>query len=364
MPDYQVLFDGTAAPPAFYEDITRLEVEENADLPDAVSLELPVTPRDGELSWVADPRVAPYANLSVVVSGPEGGPQCVFDGYVLGHSVRVPAGPTGATVDVRGQDASVLMGLTETVREWTGLSDADVAAAIFREYGITPAGDNSTESSPSHTEDEHTLMQRASDIDFLRRLARRTGRWCRVVCADKPGRRTGYFATPGLGGDPVVEIDLNDPDRRSTPVLDFRWDVARPTSVQARQAGLGESDTDQNGVDAGTSDSGLRLLADRSLADFAGRDRTVILTAPADTAELPQRAAGLLRESGWFASCEGTANLASLGRVLRVGDVVGVAGCGALLSGRWLVWSVRHRIGDETHAMSFVLVRNAMGGAS
>jgi hypothetical protein len=90
----------------------------------------------------------------------------------------------------------------------------------------------------------------------------------------------------------------------------------------------------------------------------------VILTAAADTAELPGRAAGLLREAGWFAKCEGTADVNVLKQVLRVGTVVAVEGCGSLLSGPYLVWSVRHTISTQAHAMAFTLVRNAMGPAS
>jgi len=42
-------------------------------------------------------------------------------------------------------------------------------------------------------------------------------------------------------------------------------------------------------------------------------------------------------------------------------SVVAVEGCGSLLSGSYLVWSVRHSITTQAHAMAFVLVRNAMG---
>jgi phage protein D len=361
MSTYQVLFNGTPAEQDFYDMISKLEIEENADLPDAISMQLPVAAQDGELSWVGDARIAPYANLAVVVTPDEGDQQCIFDGYVLTHKVRVPAGPAGATVDVWGQDASVLMGLTETVKEWSGMTDSDVAAAIFGNYGAAPSPDNNPDPSPAHTEDEHTLMQRASDIDFLRRLARRTGRWCRVMCADKPAQYIGYFATPSLTTPPTITIDVNDPTKSSTPVLDFSWDASRPTSVAARQASL--TDSDKNGVSADTDDSGLAPLDAQSLAAFTGKPKTVILTATADTAELPQRAAGLLREAGWFAKCEGTADLAVLKQVLRVGTVVAVGGCGSLLSGPYLVWSVRHSITTQAHSMAFVLVRNAMGPA-
>ena len=89
----------------------------------------------------------------------------------------------------------------------------------------------------------------------------------------------------------------------------------------------------------------------------------MILTAAADTAELPGRARSVLREAGWFARCEGTADIAVLKQVLRVGSVVAVEGVGALLSGAYLVWSVRHTITTQSHTMAFVLVRNAVGPA-
>jgi phage protein D len=362
MSTYQVLFDSTPADQDFYDVVSRLEVEENADLPGAISLQLPVSEADGELTWVSDERIAPYANIAVLAAPDGGDEHCIFDGYVLTSKVHMPSGPAGATVDVWGQDATVLMGLTETVREWSGLSDSDVANQIFRSYGHTPAADNSTESSPAHTDDEHTLMQRASDADFLRRLARRTGRWFRVFCEDRAGRRTGYFATPSLSGSPTVTIDVNDPKTSNVPVLDFSWDATRPNSVAARQASL--TDADQEGVSADTSDSGLQPLDAQNLATFTGRDRSVILTAAVDTAELPARAAGLLREAGWFARCEGTTDLNVVKQVLRVGTVVSVEGCGSLLSGPYLVWSVRHSITTQAHAMSFVLVRNAVGPAA
>jgi hypothetical protein len=362
---YQVIFDRAPAGPDFYDVVAKLEVEENADLPDALSVQLPVSAADGELTWVGDRRIGPYSNVAVVVTPDNGDPQCIFDGYVLSNKVHMPAGPVGATVEVWGQDATVLMGLEEKVREWSGMSDCAVANQIFASYGATPAPDNTRDDTPDntplHSEGEHTLMQRGSDIAFLRRLARRTGRWCRVMCTGTPGQQIGYFALPSLTGDPAVTIDLNDPAKCGATVLDFSWDITRPTSVSARQASL--DDADQNGVSADTADPGLPPLDARGLHDFAGRPTKVILTAAADCAELPARARSVLRESGWFARCEGTADLAAFKQVPRVGSVAVVQGVGSLLSGRYLVWSVRHTITAQSHAMAFVLVRNAVGPA-
>jgi hypothetical protein len=50
--------------------------------------------------------------------------------------------------------------------------------------------------------------------------------------------------------------------------------------------------------------------------------------------------------------------------VLRPGMIAAVTGVGALFSGSWLVWSVRHKLTREGHKMSFTLLRNSVGAAS
>src|SRR5262249_54750970 len=148
-----------------------------------------------------------------VVATVEGKPdECIFDGFVLSHKLHLQTGTTVSTLQVWGQDASWLMNLREKAKEWTDVTDADVASSIFNDYGIPPSSDNSQDDSPSHTEDRHTLMQRATDIQFLRMLGRRNGKLVRVACADQPGRRTGFFAKPNLDGDPALTIKVNDPD--------------------------------------------------------------------------------------------------------------------------------------------------------
>jgi phage protein D len=358
------------------------------DLPGAVQLTIPVgTSPSGDLTYVSDSRFQPLVNLAVVATpgagsaagspaaalggaasalglGGSGNPaaQCIFDGYILSHKIHLETGNTNSTISVWGQDASWMMNLTENVKEWLNVTDADVANSIFGNYGITPASDNLTDDSPSHTESGHSLMQRGSDIQFLRTLARRNGKFCRVFCADKPGNRTGFFAKPNLSGAPAAVLSLNDLQAWTVSALDLFWDATLATAVIARQSLF--TDSDENGVSADTSDSGLTSLGSRGLAAFTGQPMTVFVSAPVDAAgELTLRAESLLRESGWFVRCEGEANVARLGVVLRAGSIVSVVGIGALHSGSYLVWSVRHTITTDAHKMKFVLVRNAVGPA-
>src|SRR5262249_2225985 len=160
---------------------------------------------------------------------------------------------------------------------------------------------------------------------------------------------------PKLDGDPVVTLTLNDPEAWTVDALDLEWDVTRPTAVKARQALF--NDSDEDGVSADTFDSGLNLLAERSLAQFAGKPMTVVLTAPVDDGgELMLRTQALLREANWFVRCEGEADVSRLNAVLRVGTVVLINGAGSLNSGKYYVWSVRHTITADSHKMKFILV--------
>jgi hypothetical protein len=382
---YQLLLGGRQADSTLYELIVAVEVDESMDMPAAIQITLPVSRTSaGDLTYVADPRFAPIASVAVVAtaggSGAQGvatgavgavasavgggaappGTQCIFDGYVLSQKIHLETGVTNSTLTVWGQDACWLMNQTETVREWVDVTDADVAASIFGNYGVTPSDQNTQDDSPSHTEDTHSLMQRGSDIAFLRMLARRSGKVCRVACADQPGVRTGYFAVPKLDGDPAVTITLNDPANWTVGAIDLEWDATLPTAVTARTALF--SDPDPNGAVGDTSNSGLKSLGNRTLGAFAGKPMTVLLASAVDSAgELTQRAQGLLRETGWFLRCEGDADADRLGVVLRAGMLVSLVGVGALHSGTWLVWTVRHRLTQEAHKMTFTLLRNAVG---
>jgi phage protein D len=358
---FQFLINGTAADDKLLTVMGPLEIEENADLPGAIQITVPVdSDGNGDLTFVNDSRFQPFANLAVV-STPDGqSDQCIFDGYVLSSKLHLQKGTTGSTLQVWGQDASWLMNLEEKAKEWVDVTDADVANSIFGDYGITPSSDNTQDDSPSHTEDGHTLMQRASDIQFLRTLARRNGKLCRVACTDTPGQRTGYFSKPNLDGDPVVTLELNDPDAWTVDALDLEWDVSRPSEALARQALF--TDSDQDGVGVDQTDSGLTPLSDQGLAAFAGKSMSVMLTTQVDAAdELTLRAQGVLREAGWFVRCQGQADLSRLKAVLRAGTVVQINSAGAMHSGKYFVWSVRHTIGKQSHVMKFVLVRNAVG---
>lgn len=355
---FQLHVAGREAPAALAEALQRVEVEENADGPGAMTLTLPVNrTSSGDLTYVDDGTMDPYTPVSVVLTAGTS-TECVFDGYALSWQLHLDRTSADSSVQVWAQDASWLMNLNDVVREWAGLTDGEVANSIFTSHDIAPAAANTAEDSPVHLPEQHTLVQRGTDLRFLHGLARRNGKVCRVACGKEPGDRTGYFTRPFVQRAPVATIELSDPVDWQADTLDVEWDVMRPTEVRAGQAsftGPGAS------APATASSSGLFVLGARGLRAYATRSSAMLLTATADPPELRRRAAAVLEESGWFATCTGAADLDRLGTVLRAGTVVAVNGAGRAHSGNWLVWRVNHLIERDSCRTRFTLVRNAIG---
>lgn len=368
MPDrFQVVFgDGaTAADDAFYASMTSLEVEENADLPGAVQITLPIATQGAsgseDLTQVGDEHFKPYGRIAVVVT-PEGGTAaCIFDGYVLSHKIHLDRGTVSASLQVWGQDASCLMNIKDQVKRWTE-KDGVIANRIFEDYGFEKDGGNTAEDSPDHNDDGHALIQRGTDAQFLRDRARRNGKLFRVAGRERAGQITGYFIKPNLSETAIATLTLNPEAGSNVDELDFEWDVARPSTAVGDV--LLETKTPQH---TSTTESGLAVMDSRSLSDFINNSQRVMETRLTPVVgsgdELRQRATSLLREAGWFVKCHGEVDLARLGVVLRAAKVVQVNGAGRLHSGKYYVWSVRHTITAQAHQMRFVLVRNAVGAA-
>ena len=302
---YQLLLNGQAADPDLYTAVSSLEVEESLDLPGAVQLSVPLArTAAGDLTYVSDSRFQPLANLAVVVTPAAGsaagspvralgaaasalgvggsgspGAQCIFDGYILSHKLHLETGTTNSTLSVWGQDASWLMNLKENVKEWVDVTDADVANAIFGDYGITPVERQPADDSPSHTESGHSLMQRGSDIQFLRTLARRNGKVCRVACADTPGQPHRLLrqaeARRHPGGRPVAQRHPGVDGQRARP----DWDATLADGGH-RPAGAVHRQRRGRRVGRHVRLRPDRRSASRGLAAFTGKPMTVCVERP------------------------------------------------------------------------------------
>jgi len=329
---------------------TFVEVHERAGLPTTFRLRYEADIAQADLPQLVDARRGPGSVLSVLV--PVGGAnECLVKGPVHGQHVHLEHGGNGSYFEVRGADRSSVMDREAQSAVWDQVTDSDVVSTIVARYNFTPDVDTTA---ARHDEDKHTLVQRESDLRFVQRLARRNG-FLFWITADANGLETAHFKRPPVSGSPVATLVINQ-DNPSLQILDMKWEVERPTSIDAFQMDL----SSKADIDGSASQSPLPALATQDLVAITGDTRSLHLAAPADDAgDLRARAEGALIEALWFvrASCE--TRLDAVGALVRAHTLAAVQGAGRRHSGKYFVTAVRHTIDTAQHRMEIELARNA-----
>jgi hypothetical protein len=272
-------------------------------------------------------------------------------GRVTGQSVRLLHGGAGSSVDVQGYDSAVLMDRADKSVIWKDVTDSDAVSSILGGYNLTPDVETT---SAGHFENKHTLVQRSTDLQFIRKLARRNGFLFWLTCDDQ-GLETAHFKKPPLQDSSPLRLVINfDPPAMNS--FEVRWNVEQPTSV----TGLQMDQANKNIMDAAASGNPLADLGDMSLAAVAPEERSIHIVPPVDdSGDLVDRSKGVLTETSWFvnASCSTTPQRA--GGIIRAHSIVEIVGAGSRHSGRYFVCGVRHTITADSHTMDIELLRNA-----
>jgi hypothetical protein len=341
------------APAKDLSEPDSVEVHERMGEPTTYSLRYPIDiSPEGDFEAITDARLDPGAELAVIAPL-NGKNHYLVKGPVTGQAVHFAHGGAGSHVEVKGADTSVAMNRETKAVLWADVTDSDAVSTILAPYGYTP---DISPTPAGHFEQKHALVQRSSDLHFVRQLAQRNG-FLFWISWDEAGVGTAHFKRPPLDGEPAADLDINL-GTNNIPSLDLSWDVERPTGVVAAQLNL----NDKSMIDGDVPRSPLDPLGARPLAEIAGGTRSVPVIAPADDAgDLRARGEGALIEAGWFvrATCQTSVN--ALGAILRPNTVVRLRGVGRRHSGKYYVAAVRHVINSSAHAMTVELIRNGWG---
>ncbi|SDZ14769.1 hypothetical protein SAMN05444365_10621 [Micromonospora pattaloongensis] len=404
--------------------VLQLEVEERSDEASSLRLVVDMSPIAGDrgagdwdvlehASFAEDLLIPDFRLLrrvtvefSLVSDVPDDEPIAgvVFDGYltavepVFGES-RVP----DSRLELTGLDASCLMHFETVTRTWADITDAQIATEIYRKYGFAVTGPGAAGRGTS-VEDggldrplrRAVLVQRATDAEFLRLLARRNGFETYVEPGQGPVREgphpgdtlTGHFRSPSVEPPEQPPLELFPRDAPSLIAFRARYDSHQPTRVLGWH--IDEQSRRLRRTDVG--DPGYRRMGTHSRADVLAERLGAIRPVRVATSQHPTQSADLqttdvphsdaeldalaraqLRLVDWFAVGSGTVMCERYPSIVRSRRPITVSGAGHLLDGPWYVQAVRHRWGvDPTdpetepsmrrYEADVTLVRNALGG--
>lgn len=382
---YQISLNGTAVDKDFYADVVSLTVEENPGGAGTFRVQLLARSQDnGSWKYVDDEKLALLNKVSIKIGFTSGGGlaaalgsllggggggdglSAVFDGYVTNVDVELGSDPGSTFVDVSGMDTSFLMSVEEKIAAWPDMSDSDIVQQIVGAYGVQVKADSTA---TVHAESNTTIVQRGTDLQFVRELAQRNGMEFYFQTDDKSGTVTGFFQAPQLTGKPQSDLAIHAGDKSNLKHFSARLTANRPLNVKVSQV-----DVKQNSASPVTvSDTQFAKLGAKDLNALVGGPLGSLLTpkdAPAqmlvlgsptsDPTEMKTLAQAVRDEACWFVSASGEINSDAYQNVLRPHKLVLVKGAGKAHSGKYYVTRVVHQIkSDGSYAQTFEARRNA-----
>lgn len=403
-PRLRLWIDGVELPNAG-DRVLELEIEESTEAASRFTMAFDMNPEgDGETGdWdllvrnaftgTAGPFLQLMSRISIgFVLSPDAGTgqdiaDTVFDGYVTEMHPRFgPARVGDSRLEVSGLDASCLLHFQTVTKTWSGRTDAEIATEIFGKYGFVTDATTIEPTSPVRDLVRGAMVQRCTDAEFLRLLARRNGFECYVELAPgeiepgphAPGQSRGHFHRPRADAAEVQPaLQLFPLDAPSLIEFDATWDSHRPTRMRGWRLDevtrlVERIDTDEpgqtrlgstqravaigerlgmiafGGASAAASGAGTRQAGDPALNVLEASEIFGGFT-PHHSTELAAVNTAAMRDADWFVEGCGVVRAERYPAILRPRRPVAMSGAGTLLDGTWYCRSVCHRWARNGH---------------
>lgn len=356
---YTLSIEGVPVSQDLLQAIQQIEVEDHASMADMLRLQLVIGVKDGCCGWsfVDDDIFQRLAHIRISVAVGSGRAETLINAYIIETNATFGNQPGSSILNVVAMDPTVLMNLQQVVKPWPNRSDSDIAREIFTspDYTFTPIIDPTNW---RRQENEQTVIQRGTDIQFLQELARRNGFEIYIETNGLTGAVEGHFHAPRLDLPPQGVLSVNMRDATNVNSFNARFDMLRPTTVQTTNLDVETREDQQSQI---TSSRRTNLGRTTSLA--AQRPRLVLPTQTglARTGEQQPFAQAVADESALSITADGELNTVAYGGLMRAKRPILVRGAGQQFSGTYYVERVHHVLTNESYQQNFTLRRNALG---
>lgn len=373
--------------------VRRVEVDERADDVSSFHMVLAMAPGEGDWGRLDDGRFALLHRVTIGFGvGPPDKPtpdakEVVFDGYVTAVEPCFGVDRSSeSTLELHGLDASCLMHLEERQRRFEGMPDSEIVKQIYGEYGFSTGGDAIEATAPSRDPERGTMLQRGTDADFIRMLARRNGFEAYIERAPGPVAESaaaaaecvGHFHRPRPDRDKQPTLALTPHQTPTLIEMKARWESHRPTAIQVdhmdeRTRRLQSSRVTEPRWKRMGKTGRAAIIQERLAAILPGRADLVPVglqhvDVPHQEAEVGNLAWSDFLAADWLVEATARVRAVRYPTILRARRPVDVQGAGKLLDGDWYVKTVRHRWSwedeENQYELDAGLVRDALNGAA
>jgi hypothetical protein len=336
------------------QKVSSVEVYEKMDTNTTYKLNFAVDICDGDIGVSMEADTAPDKILSILAQVNDS-LVCLVKGPVTMQQSHLNHGGAGSSIHIEGEDTGHSLDHTPDFRVTDSGTDADIATSIISS-GSQMLADVEPTSDSLHAEENHSHVQRESNLSLLRNLARRNGYHFWITYTNA-GIATGHFRPRSLDGQPANTLIVNQ-ENNNIDRLQVNADSTRPSRTEGRQI-----DVRTLTVIGGATTLEDTTLGSTGLSTLNGSEQQSIHLAPTvdDAGALTARSRGALRDAQWFINATCQTSLHRLCAIVRFHTIVEVQGAGSRHSGKYYVTAVKHKIDAAAHVMELELQRNAWG---
>jgi hypothetical protein len=332
--------------------LAEMEIEEDHRLTARFKIKLAINLLgDGSWSFLDDERLVLWQKVSIKINVADEEVE-LLKGYITHIKPHIEAEENNSYLVLMGMDGSCLMSVEEKIKDWPNKTDSDIANEIFQSHSLDAQVDTVD---VVHDEAVSTIIQRDTDIRFLRTLARRNGFEC-FVKGD-----AGYFRKPVFTEPPQPVLASHFGAETNLVSFDASLNALRPTKVEMFQIDTVAKEI----LDADVQQADQRQLGrDAALAvtipDGNGSKMFVKQVLATSQTEMENFCQALLNEAEWFIEANGEINTVIYGSVLQTRKLVPIKGVGEPFSGLYYVTNVKHVFTGDSYVQKFSARRNAL----
>jgi phage protein D len=307
---------------------------------------------DGLWEFLDDERIKPWSKVVIAASVDDEETELIT-GYITQITPHFDPVESDCCLEIYGMDGSSLMSLEEKIKDWPNKSDSDIAREVFAAHNLAPEVE---ETAIVHDEAVATIIQRETDIQFLKRLARRNGFECFVK------GQTGFFRKPALTELPQTLLAVHFGEESSLISFDAQLNALRPTAVEMSQIDVIGKETQDAAAEANEQQQ-LGRDGAQSLEPPNGATSRLFVRHALATGqpEMEKLCRAIFDEAEWLIEARGQIESSIYGAVLKARSLVPIKGVGETFSGMYYITNVRHVFREEIYQQHFTARRNAMG---
>ena len=335
-----------------YQDLVSLEVELDDELASMFKLRIAILRQsDGIWAYLDDERFMVWKQITIT-AGFESGTEELISGYITHIRPYFDPSPSECILEIWGMDGSVLMDREEKLKDWPNKKDSDIALEIFSLYGFTPEVEDTE---VIHDEAVSTIIQRETDMQFLKRMALRNGFECYIE-----GNKA-YFGSLQLEEAPQPVLAVHFGGETSVNRFSIEVNALTPANVAMFQIDR----TNKEIIDAAAENSLQTAMGDIDASEILpigmGSGQVYIgMNVATGNPEMNALCQGLFHKAEWFITGEGDITGNQYGHVLKPRKTVAIKGVSETYSGIYYVTHVTHSFTSNGYTQAFKVKRNAI----